>query len=120
GRLGGDVDDHGIDLEEAPALVRFRVAGKGTGAEADDAEAPLLALRGEALLHNLNGARERARWIVVGRRRRIGGELAIVVADALRAVQRRAVRQDVIVGILRQQDAVDAEIAALRRPAPYA
>ena len=93
GRLGGDVDDDGIDLEEAPALVLLGVAGDGAGAEPDDAEAALFARCVETTLHDLDRASERTVGVVVGAGRGVGDELAVLVADALRAVQRGSVGQ---------------------------
>ncbi len=113
-RLLGDVDDDRIDLEEAPLLVLARVAGERAGAEADDAEAAGLAFGVETRLHDLHRRRHGRARVIVGAGRDVGDDVARQVAEALRAVQRRAVRQHVEVAVLRLADAVDAVVAALR------
>ena len=107
----------GIDLEEAPRLVLARVAGERAGAEADDAETARLAVGVEARLHDLHRGGHRTARVVVGAGRHIGHDVAGEVAQALRAMQRRAVRQHVEVAAFRLADAIDAVVAALRVPA---
>ena len=112
--FGRDVDNGGIDFEIAPLLAFARKATERAGAQPDDSEPPALALGVEVVLRDAHGARERASRIVVGDGRRIGDEVAVLAADALRPVQGGAVGQHVELAVLRLHDAIDAVVAALR------
>src|SRR5437899_2098628 len=111
-RIMCDADHFGIDLEERPDFSAPAVTGQRAGTEADDGNTVEAAANGA---RGADGAAERTSKIVIGQwRQRTGDRRAIVVSQALGAMDGRTVIEQARPAVGNLRDLVDAEETACR------